>query len=289
MPQKDQAPEMALPLPNHLTLFIFKRLPFEDKIRCQSVCKNWNLLLRQPSDQSVWGAVLLDLDKTFHLANISTRPTPLELDELSFSRFLPVSRWLDVRKTGVSGLSIRLSCCSAKSPPPCRHLHRYLAVFLSSLHSVPNNVHLNFSCAGQVEGLATLPQLTMIEFDYVQVGRGNDSASGRDLIRDMIGKMTKLRALTIRTSACEVRGHDLHRLTALTLMRMFENEPGFGRVLTLPSTLCNLQELDLATNYLERLPGNLSSLSQLTFLDMTFMSWPNRPPWSSRLSGSVQS
>ncbi|KAK9795932.1 hypothetical protein WJX73_007050 [Symbiochloris irregularis] len=181
---------------------------------------------------------------------------------LSDSRFLPVTRWLDARKTGLSGLSIRLFCCS-DSPSDCRHLHRYLADFLGSLHSLRINIQLNFSCVGCEHMFMAGPS------------HQDDPGSERHLMRDAIAHMTKLRHLTLRLSDCDVRGHDLHRLTALTKIGMSENDPGLGRVLTLPSTLVNLQELDLAINDLERLPGNLSSLNKLTWLDMSHMSLPN--------------
>ncbi|KAK9814975.1 hypothetical protein WJX73_003750 [Symbiochloris irregularis] len=78
---------------------VFTHLDFISKVRCQSVCKAWNGLLRQPA-AGVWGTVVLGSEGKLGRWSEANRTTPsLEFDSA-------LQRWIQPRSVGIIGLLI---------------------------------------------------------------------------------------------------------------------------------------------------------------------------------------
>ncbi|KAK9787247.1 hypothetical protein WJX73_008635 [Symbiochloris irregularis] len=224
----------------------------------QAACKKCLNMLRlqktviedRKVPQEIWGMIHLNLAKLCKPSNTGTQPTAEQLVQLGQSRFLPVAKWLDAHKTGVSGVHVSVVCCSYNTQT-CPGRHEYLAALLGSLKSVPVRLHLNFTCGGREHFFMT--QLSQRFLKDLSSSMTSLSLSCRMSTRSItaLAQLTRLTQLdlTIMHHKCAVSQADLAALGRMQALQTLQL-----RFLTLPAATNTSQLQYLSLEFLQHSP-----------------------------------
>ncbi|KAK9807125.1 hypothetical protein WJX73_008134 [Symbiochloris irregularis] len=136
----DTAKRLHQTLPVELVYRVFTFLTFRDKLRCQSVCKAWNGLLRHPSTASVWGTVTLNVASLWRRVAKQQAFTSAALIQL----YAPATRWISLRHRGITTIKLQCLCCTTAAE--CRGLRPYLTALLGCLRHLSVDLALFMQC-----------------------------------------------------------------------------------------------------------------------------------------------